>query len=101
MNKPYTDIDCATLEKLLAEKIPLLLDCRKLNDYRTAHLNGALHVHDGLMAALLANGDRDQVIAIYCYHGHNSQHLAEAFGNAGFTQVFSLTGGYEAWRSHS
>lgn len=99
MKRPFTNIDCAQLDNLLATNDALLLDCRKLQDYRAAHLNNALHVHEGLVESLLENGDREQLLAIYCYHGHTSQHLAEAFGNAGFTQVYSLAGGYEAWQA--
>ena len=37
-------------------------------------------------------------LLIYCYHGHTSQHLAEFFSDFGFKDVYSLEGGYEAWK---
>ena len=99
MEKRYNVITCEQLQSMLSDSSPLLLDCRKLNDYRTSHIDNALRVHDGLVESLLENGDREQPLAIYCYHGHTSEHLAEAFSNAGFTQVFSLAGGYDAWQA--
>ncbi len=99
MEKPYSVIQCEQVPALLAEAGTLLLDCRKLTDYRSGHIDGALHVHDGLVESLLANGDRECTLVIYCYHGHTSEHLAEAFGNAGFARVFSVGGGYDAWQS--
>lgn len=98
MEKSYRVIDCGQVPALLNEAGTLLLDCRKLTDYRGGHIDGALHVHDGLVESLLENGDRERALVIYCYHGHNSEHLAEAFGNAGFARVFSVAGGYDAWR---
>lgn len=94
MEKPYSVIDCAQVPTLLHESDTLLLDCRKLTDYRTGHIDGALHVHDGLVESLLTNGDRERTLVIYCCHGHTSEHLAEALGNAGFARVFSVAGGY-------
>lgn len=101
MEKPYSVIACAQVPALLQEAEALLLDCRKLADYRGGHIDGAMHVHDSLVESLLANGDRERTLVIYCYHGHTSEHLAEALGNAGFARVFSVAGGYEAWRQKS
>ena len=98
MEKLFRVITCGQVSTLLSEPGTLLLDCRKASDYRTGHIDGALNVHDGLVEALLENGNRQNALVIYCYHGHNSEHLAEAFGNAGFTRVFSVAGGYEAWQ---
>lgn len=92
----YQVVSCQQLPALL-DGDALLLDCRKLGDYRGGHIEGALHVHDGLVASLIDSGDRSRPVVIYCYHGHNSEHLAEAFANAGFSQVFSVAGGYAAW----
>ena len=101
MEKRYSVIDCEQVPALLNESGTLLLDCRKLTEYRSGHIDGALHVHDTLVESLLENGDRERTLVIYCYHGHTSEHLAEAFGNAGFARVFSVAGGYDAWQRRS
>lgn len=93
----FSVVGCAQVPALLAKAETLLLDCRKLPDYRAGHIEGALHVHDGLIESLLTSGDRARPLVIYCYHGHTSEHLAEAFANAGFHSVFSVSGGYDAW----
>ena len=98
MEKPYSVIDCKQASALLNEADTMLLDCRKLTDYRGSHIDGALHVHDSLVESLLETGDRERTLVIYCYHGHTSEHLAETFGNAGFARVFSVAGGYDAWQ---
>lgn len=70
----------------------MLLDCRKLEDYKAKHLEGALWVHDDLINSIILNQDKDQVIVAYCYQGHRSGHLVEALNNAGFKRAYSLQG---------
>jgi thiosulfate sulfurtransferase len=50
------------------------------------------------MDAFLAAADRDQPLLVYCYHGNSSQGAADYFFNQGFEDVYSMDGGYEAWR---
>lgn len=75
----------------------LLLDCRELKDYRAGHIENAMHLHEKLKESLLIKGDKSRRILIYCYYGHASEHVAEMFADFGFSQVFSLEGGYSAW----
>jgi monothiol glutaredoxin len=49
-------------------------------------------VHDELMA-----GDRATPIVFQCHHGARSQAAAEYFQRAGFTRLYNLAGGIDAW----
>ena len=86
------------MQELLSDDQAMLLDCRDLKDYRQGHIESAMHVHEGLKESLLKKGDKNRKLIIYCYYGHASEHLAEMFGDFGFTQVFSLQGGYASWK---
>jgi thiosulfate sulfurtransferase len=35
---------------------------------------------------------------VCCYHGNSSQGAAQYFAEQGFTQAYSLDGGYEMWK---
>ena len=83
---------------LIATANPMILDCRDLKDYKAGHLDNALHVHEGLKESLIKRGDKQRSLLIYCYYGHASEHLAEFFGDFGFKAVYSLAGGYAAWK---
>jgi len=37
-------------------------------------------------------------LIVYCYHGNSSKSAAHYFCENGFTQVYSMDGGFEAWR---
>lgn len=94
----FQTITVAAVKPLLTAPETLLLDCRKVKDYQSGHIDNALHAHDALVESLLRRGDKSRPLVIYCYHGHSSEHLAELFAGFGFEQVYSMAGGYESWQ---
>ena len=94
----YKTISVEDSETLITEVKPMILDCRDLKDYRQGHLDGALHIHEGLKESLIKKGDKERSLLIYCYYGHASEHLAEFFSDFGFKDVYSLAGGYSSWK---
>lgn len=96
--KKFQTVPAAAIPSLLEADGALLLDCRMLTDYREGHVDNALHVHDGLVESLIKKADKQTQLVIYCYHGHNSEHLAELFGSFGFSNVYSIEGGYASWQ---
>jgi len=98
--KPFKTVSAAQAEQLIADGSPMILDCRDLKDYRAGHIDNAMHVHEQLRDSLIKKADKAKPLLIYCYYGHASEHLAEMFGDFGFSQVYSLAGGYADWKEH-
>jgi len=96
--KTFKTVSAAEAAQLIADRNPLILDCRDMKDYRAGHIDNAMHVHEQLRDSLLKKGDKARNLLIYCYYGHVSEHLAEMFGDFGFQQVYSLAGGYAGWK---
>ncbi|WP_320818667.1 rhodanese-like domain-containing protein [Thalassolituus sp.] len=96
--KKFGLVTATDISSLLAGQDSLLLDCRKVADYKEGHIEDALHAHDGLVESLIKKGDRTRRIVIYCYTGHSSEHLAELFSSFGFNDVYSVEGGYASWQ---
>lgn len=96
----YKNISVVDAIKLIQQSQPMILDGRAVKDYKTGHLDDALHVHEDLKEALVRRGDKQRSLLIYCYHGHASQHLAEFFSDFGFQDVYSLESGYAGWTEH-
>lgn len=97
MSKFHT-VAVTELKPLLEDETTLLLDCRKLQDYKAEHIENALHSHDALVESLIKKGDKSRPIVIYCYTGHSSEHLAELFSGFGFKSVYNVAGGFESWK---
>src|SRR6266496_3512141 len=55
------------------------------------------HVSSHNLSALIGATARTRPILIYCYHGNASREYAQTFSDFGFSEVYSLDGGYEAW----
>lgn len=73
-----------------------LIDVRRPDEWETARISGAELLDADLNEALLEL-PKNTTLVFQCHHGHRSQRAAEQFVSAGFTQVYNLTGGIDAW----
>ncbi|WP_257166171.1 ankyrin repeat domain-containing protein [Bradyrhizobium sp. SRS-191] len=76
----------------------LRFDVRDQASFKAAHMAGAQHLTQRNLSELITGTARRTPILIYCYHGNASQEYAQTFSDFGFMEVYSLDGGYEAWR---
>ena len=82
-------------QKLIADGA-LLVDVRTQREWDTAKIPGAkLLAAEG--EAWLNGQSKDTLIVFQCHHGGRSQAAAEAYVQRGFTKVFNLAGGIDAW----
>jgi thiosulfate sulfurtransferase len=82
----------------LDERASLFVDVRDPGSYRTAHIPGAVHLHDGNVQEFLQSMEKEQPVVVYCYHGNSSLGATAFLIENGFTDVASMSGGFEAWR---
>jgi len=98
---PFRRIGVAEAALLLERGDLLLLDARDAGSFETSHIDGARPVSSANLAAVINATAKTRPILIYCYHGNASQELAQIFSDFGFTDVYSLDGGYQAWRARA
>jgi rhodanese-related sulfurtransferase len=77
----------------------LVLDTRDAESFRKAHIKGAQRVSTANLSTVIDETTRNRPILIYCYHGNASREYARIFADFGFSEVYSLDGGYESWNS--
>jgi thiosulfate sulfurtransferase len=75
-----------------------IVDIRDDAAYSQGHIESARHLHGANMQEFIDSADWDRPVLVYCYHGHMSQSAAAYLAERGFTESYSLDGGYEAWR---
>jgi uncharacterized protein len=75
-----------------------VLDARDASSYKEGHIDGAMQAHDGLVSHLLNKEDFARPVIIYCYRGNSSKKMAEVFARAGYERVYSMIGGFVAWK---
>lgn len=85
------------LAALLAEgKLTRLYDVRTDKERATAKIEGAVQLDDAAMAAI-EQLPKDTPLAFHCHHGGRSRAAAEHFLKLGFTNLYNLDGGIDAW----
>ena len=94
---PFQRIDVLAAKDLIQRDDVLVLDVRDAQSFGSAHIEGARNVSITNLTSVIDTTARSMPILIYCYHGFASREYAQIFSDFGFSQVFSLDGGYEAW----
>lgn len=77
----------------------LFVDIRDPDSYRSGHIPKALHLTDANIREFLASPDKTRPVIVCCYHGNSSRGAAAFLLQSGFTDVRSLSGGFEGWRA--
>ena len=83
----------------LRERQAVLVDIRDPQSFAQGHICGALHLDNHSLADFIAQADFEQPLVVVCYHGNSSQSAAAYLAGQGFSEVYSLDGGIELWRS--
>lgn len=85
-------------ERLEAGDGPLVLDVRSDDEWEGGHIEGAVHVHGGLLQDRLDDVPADgRGIAVVCGSGYRSTVAASVLKRAGYDDVRNVPGGMEAW----
>ncbi|HEY0110885.1 MAG TPA: rhodanese-like domain-containing protein, partial [Fibrella sp.] len=92
----------ALADRLEKGETIFLLDVREREEYDLCHLDGAVLIPVGMIAATAA-ADRkriptDKPVVIYCHHGIRSANVANyLYTQGGYTNLYNLEGGINAW----
>lgn len=97
----FQRITIAQAKELMEEKTPLIIDVRDAHSFQSGAIPGAQWVSYDNFRGFRQQADKDRAVIIYCYHGNASQDMAQMFVDFGFSEVYSMDGGYEAWRQQS
>src|SRR4051812_46211245 len=78
-----------------------LLDVREKDEYRDGHLAGAISLPRGFLEMRVEDTvpDKSAPIIAYCAGGTRSLIAARTLKEMGYTNVTSMTGGYQAWKN--
>ncbi|MFJ2539779.1 MULTISPECIES: thiosulfate sulfurtransferase GlpE [unclassified Pseudomonas] len=83
----------------LREKGAVVIDVRDPQTYAALHIAGSQHMDNHSIADFIRNADLDAPLVVVCYHGNSSQSAAAYLISQGFSDVYSMDGGFELWRT--
>lgn len=96
--KGYGVIAVEDLAAMLAERQPLLLDVREVNEYEAGHLENSFNVPIRELAKNLnLLPDLNAEIVVICKGGGRATLAMAALQILGYTKATTLKGGYDAW----
>ena len=79
----------------------VLVDTREESEWAAGHAAGAIHLGKGIIERDIENAvpDTAKKIVLYCGGGFRSALAADALRKMGYTNVYSLAGGWRAWKA--
>jgi molybdopterin/thiamine biosynthesis adenylyltransferase/rhodanese-related sulfurtransferase len=77
-----------------------LVDVREASEWEQGHLPGAVHISKSYIEQQIeaAVPDRDAPVILYCAGGIRSLFAAETLEQMGYSNVASMSGGFQAWK---
>jgi monothiol glutaredoxin len=75
----------------------IVVDVRPADERAIAAINAPFETFDGDNRARLEALPKDTALAFLCHHGGRSAQAAEQFRALGFSKVYNITGGIDAW----
>jgi rhodanese-related sulfurtransferase len=96
-----TLLDVNQFESHLHDKTDkIVLDVRTPDEYAAGHIAGAqlLDYYRSDFKTQVAKLDKNKPVYVYCASGGRSSSAAKILAQTGFTRVYDLRGGINAWR---
>jgi rhodanese-related sulfurtransferase len=95
------EVDVAeTRERIANNAHAKLIDVREDNEWDAAHAAGAIHLGKGIIERDIevTVPDKSTELILYCGGGYRSALAADVLQDMGYTNVWSMAGGWKAWR---
>lgn len=84
-------------QKMDAQEVLTLVDVREPWEYDVAQISGSLLMPLGELETRLTELPREGIVVMQCHSGMRSEEGARLLRKAGFSNVYNLEGGIEAW----
>ena len=79
----------------------ILIDVREDNEWEAGHAKGAVHLGRGIIERDIIGKypEKETELILYCGGGFRSALSADMLQKMGYTNVWSMAGGWSAWKS--
>jgi molybdopterin/thiamine biosynthesis adenylyltransferase/rhodanese-related sulfurtransferase len=96
------EVSPAEVEPLRERGDSVIVDVRETSEWDQGHVLGAVHISKSYLEQQVENQipDRDQPVVLYCAGGVRSLFAAQTLVQMGYTNVASLAGGFQAWKTN-
>lgn len=88
-----------TKEKLDKGEIKVV-DIRDDQSFELGRIPSAYHLSNDSVTQFVNENEFETPVVVCCYHGISSQQAAQFLIHQGFKEVYSMDGGFEAWKGN-
>ncbi len=94
------EVSAAEAEALAAQGARVI-DVREATEWEEGHLPGALHISKSYLEQRIEGAvpDREAPVVLYCAGGIRSLFAGQTLREMGYTDVVSMAGGFQGWKS--
>ena len=98
VKKNVREVSVADTRKKMEAGVPVF-DVREDLEYAASHVKGARHLGKGIIERDIEATvpDKNAEMILYCGGGFRSALAADALRKMGYTNVWSMAGGWRAW----
>ena len=93
----FKEIAAQKAQEMVEEDSANVVDIRDPGSYAAGHIPNAVSLNDGNVKEYIETTDKEKPLVVCCYHGNSSRGAAEYLSQNGFKEVYSMTGGFDAW----
>jgi len=88
-----------TQQRMLSDNEVRLIDVREDKEWEAGHAAGSSHLGKGIIERDIEAEvpDKATELILYCGGGYRSALAADVLQQMGYTNVFSMAGGWKAW----
>lgn len=94
----YKRVSVSEAKSIIESGNSQCLDMRHIEDYNEEHDLQFEHLSQNRLLEILSSTPKSTPMLLMCYHGNSSQMAAQFLTEKGFTEVYSIDGGYEEWK---
>ncbi len=89
-----------TRRRIASNKTARLIDVREDNEWESGHAAGAEHLGKGIIERDIESevSNKSTELILYCGGGYRSALAADVLQQMGYTNVYSMAGGWKAWK---
>jgi len=82
-----------------ARQRPFVLDVRTGTEWDGGHIDGALHIHGGVLKDRYGDVPKDRPVTVICGTGYRGSIAASFLQSQGYQNVANVLGGMTAWKA--
>ena len=95
----YNEVDVNNVKEMLDNNGANIVDIRDPESHAKGRIPNSINLDGQKLLDFVRQGDKNKPLVVYCYRGNSRKEAAKNLSDLGFSEVYSMVGGFEAWQA--